>query len=71
MYGRGGEADGARGGVYVRLSVERDGGSWQVWITVHSVEFEEFVPSRFGGLRGQIGTTQGPKVNCVRQVDFQ
>ena len=36
----------------------------------HSVEFEGFVASKFGGLRDQICTTFGPKVNYVLQVDF-
>jgi hypothetical protein len=35
----------------------------------HSVELEGFNASRIRGLRDQICTTQGHKVDCVRQVD--
>ena len=36
----------------------------------HTVDYEGFVPFNFGGLRDQICTSYGPKVDCVRQVDF-
>jgi len=37
----------------------------------HTVEFAGFVPPEFWGIRDQICTTWGPKVNCVRRVDFR
>ena len=37
---------------------------------VRTVNIEGFVASDIPGLRGQICTTFGPNVNCVRQVDF-
>jgi len=43
---------------------------FQRGLTDHSAEFEGFVASDIRGLRDQICTTFGPKVNCVRQVDF-
>ena len=36
----------------------------------HSVDFEGFDPADFRGVRDQICTTYGPKLNCARQVDF-
>ena len=36
----------------------------------HSVESEGFNASDIRGLRDQICSAFGPKVNCVRQVDF-
>jgi hypothetical protein len=36
---------------------------------VRTVEHEAFGASNIRGLRGQTFTTQGPKVNCVKQVD--
>ena len=36
----------------------------------HSVEYEGFNASDIRGLRDQICSAFGPKVNCVRQVDF-
>jgi len=38
--------------------------------TIHTVEFDSFVASRFRRLRDQICTTEGPKVNRMMQVDF-
>ena len=37
---------------------------------IHTVEFEGFDGSDFLTLRGQICTTQGPKVKFVMQVDI-
>ena len=37
----------------------------------HMVDFEGFVPSKFGGQRDQICTTYGPQINRGRQVDFR
>ena len=37
----------------------------------NAVEYEGFDPAEFRGLRDQICTTRGPKVNCLRQVDFR
>ena len=39
-------------------------------LEVQTVDFAGFVAPNVGGLRDQICTTQGPKVDCVRQVDF-
>ena len=39
-------------------------------IPFHTVEFEGFVTWDVLWLRDQTGTTFGPKVNCVRQVDY-
>jgi len=36
----------------------------------HTVEHEGFVDPGSGVLRDQTCTTYGPKVNCMRQVDF-
>ena len=36
----------------------------------HTVEFAGFFGSKFRALRDQICTTEDPKVNHVRQVDF-
>ena len=33
---------------------------------LHKVDFKDFIPSKYGGLRGQICTTSGPKLNCVQ-----
>ena len=35
----------------------------------HTVDFEGIVGSFFSALRAQNCTTQGPKVNCVGQID--
>ena len=40
------------------------------WGTDHSVKLEDFDPAKIRGVRDQICTTKGPKVNCVRLVDF-
>ena len=37
---------------------------------VNTVEFKGFVASDIRGSRDQICTTEGPKIDCVRQVDF-
>ena len=37
---------------------------------IHTMEYAGFVGSKFRALCDQICTTQGPEVNCVRQVDF-
>jgi len=39
-------------------------------LLLQTVEIEGFVRSEFRTLRNQICGTQGPKVNCVRQVDL-
>ena len=36
----------------------------------HTVKYEGLVPPKIGGVRNQICATQDPKVDCVRQVDF-
>ena len=36
----------------------------------HSEEYSLLDPTAFRGVRDQIRATFGPKVNCVRQVDF-
>jgi len=38
--------------------------------SIHTVDFEGFVASDIRGLRDQLCTALGPKVNCVQQVDF-
>jgi len=36
----------------------------------HSLEHAGFDPAEFHGVRDRICTTYGPKVDCLRQVDF-
>ena len=36
----------------------------------HSVEYAGFDQAEFRGVRGQIYTTEGPEVNCLKPVDF-
>ena len=36
----------------------------------HTVDFASFVASDIEGLRDQLCTAYGPKVNCARQVDL-
>ena len=37
---------------------------------IGTVGYASFVPPKIGVVRDEICTTQGPKVDCVRQVDF-
>ena len=39
-------------------------------LTDHTVDYERLVPPKIGRVCDQICNIEGPKVNCVAQVDF-